>query len=282
MPTLSELFLYPIKSCGGIRLDAATLSAAGLSVGAIHDRAWMLVDDAGQFLTQRAHPRMALIRPRIENDRLRVSAPDMPDVVLPAASEDLAERRAVRIWRDTLTAEDAGEPFAAWFTQALGTPCRLVRFPEGTQRLSDRAWTGAIDAPNRFSDGFPFLVIAQESLDDLNARLREAGRDALPMNRFRPNLVIRADHAFEEDHAAEIRIGQAVFQPVKPCPRCPMPSIDQDTGRFGPDPLDILRRYRVSERVDGGIVFGMNAVLTAGVGSVVRVGTPIDITLAFD
>jgi uncharacterized protein YcbX len=132
-----------------------------------------------------------------------------------------------------------------------------------------------------FSDGYPILVAGAASLEDLNGKLRAAGREAIPMNRFRPNLVIDGIEAFEEDYAESFEIGDAVLKPVKPCPRCPMPSVDQATGEFGPDPLDIMQSYRAKPEVDGALCFGMNSILIAGEGQRVQVGQEIAVTLAF-
>jgi uncharacterized protein YcbX len=287
MPVLTELNLYPVKSCAGIGVEEATVTPAGLACGRVHDREWMAVDLHGGFLTQRSHPRMALITPHIAREALVLRAPGMPPLELPLAAPALnvpalnAPTRTVTVWRDTLPAEDCGDAAAAWFSTAIGGACRLVRFAPHAKRFANRQWTGNIIAPNRFSDGYPFLVISQESLDDLNQKLATHGRDSLPMNRFRPNLVIGGGYAFDEDHAAEILAGEVVLKPVKPCQRCPIPSIDQASGEFGPDPLDILRTYRVDPRLDGGITFGMNAVLVRGEGHLLRVGQQVEMELSF-
>lgn len=282
MPHLAELNLYPVKSCAGIGLEEATITAAGLAFGRVHDREWMAVDLKGGFLSQRSHPRMALVTPEIDEEALVLRAPGMSPLKLPIApSRPNAPTRTVTVWRDTLLAEDCGDAAAAWFSEAIGGACRLVRFDPQASRVANSQWTGDIVAPNRFSDGYPFLVVSQESLDDLNQKLCLHGREALPMNRFRPNLVIAGGYAFDEDHAGEICAGEVAFKPVKPCQRCPIPSIDQTRGEFGPDPLDILRTYRVDPRLGGGITFGMNAVLVRGEGRVLRLGQPIEMELAF-
>jgi uncharacterized protein YcbX len=283
MPVLAELNIYPVKSCAGIGLDEATVTAAGLAFRQVHDREWMAVDLQGGFLSQRSHPRMALVAPQIGSDVLVLRSPGMPPLELPLARPiENAAKRMVTVWRDTLPAEDCGDAAAAWFSKAVGGACRLVRFDPQARRHANRQWTGDILAPTRFSDGYPFLVISQESLDDLNGKLQSHGREALPMNRFRPNLVIAGGYAFDEDHAGEIRTGDVVLKPVKPCPRCPIPSIDQARGEFGPDPLDILRTYRIDPRVDGGITFGMNAILIQGENVLLRRGQPIEMELSFE
>lgn len=283
MPILTELNLYPIKSCAGIALREATLTAAGLMSGHIYDREWMVVDAQGEFLTQREHPKMALITPRIKADTLELRAPGMLRLEIPLDLADPTDAPTleVRVWDDSVKAYDCDDTTAAWFSNAIGVACRLVRFHPHAKRVANTKWTEGVEAPTLFSDGFPMLVISAASLDDLNRKLTAQGRNALPMNRFRPNIVINGVDAFEEDFAATFGIGRAVLKPVKPCPRCPIPSIDQTTGTIGPDPLDILQTYRANPKVDGGITFGMNAILLEGEGQVLRIGQDVDITLAF-
>ena len=284
MPILTELNLYPIKSCAGIALREATVTAAGLMSDHIYDREWMVVDGNGRFLSQREFPSMATIRPRLRLDTLEVRAPGMLPLHipldLPPPEDEITVE--VQVWNDRVLAYDCDETTAVWFSNAVGTPCRLVRFHPSARRMANPAWTGGEDAPTLFSDGYPYLVLSEESLDDLNAKLREAGRDILPMDRFRPNIVVRGSGAFEEDLAASITVGAARLRPIKPCPRCPIPSVDQQTGAIGPDPLDILRTYRVNEKVKGGAVcFGMNAILVDGEDTVVRVGQEVELVLDF-
>ncbi len=283
MPILTELNLYPVKSCAGISLREATLTAAGLMSEHIYDREWMVVDAQGNYMTQRDFPRMALIAPRIKADTLELRAPGMLRLEVPLGLPDPEDEKtlAVRIWDEELKAYDCDEVTATWFSKFLGVPCRLVRFHAEAKRLANPKWTEGVEAPTLFSDGYPMLVISQASLDDLNGKLQAQGRPALPMNRFRPNIVIGGVEAFEEDYAASFNIGNAVLKPVKPCPRCPMPAIDQATGEVGPDPLDILQTYRVNPKVDGGIAFGMNTILLQGEGQLLKVGQDIELTLAF-
>ena len=283
MPVLSQLLLYPIKSCAGFAVQEATLLESGLVAQGVHDREWMLVTEAGQFLTQREFPRMALIQPRPDGGNLRVRAPGMGDLFLPLAWQDQAPVRQVQIWDDVVSAADCGDVAAGWFTQALGTRerVRLVRFGHDVVRPTSVKWTAGLPSQTRFADGYPLLLIGQSSLDDLNARLAAAGRDALAMDRFRPNLVVEGLDAFEEDYVAVLSTGAAVIKPVKPCARCPIPSIDQATGVPGPDPLDILQTYRANPRMDGAVCMGMNCIVSAGAGSVLRVGQDLGTDLAF-
>ncbi len=283
MPSLTALTLYPIKSCAGIALTQAEVTIHGLLHGGVRDREWMVVDPEGNLVTQREYPAMALIAPRMAGDALEVSAPGLPVLRLPIDSTALAhaETKDVRVWDDFVHAWDCGGEAAEWFSRAVGTDCRLARFHSSALRLANSTWTGERQVPTLFSDGFPMLVVSEASLADLNQRLLAKGRDPLPMNRFRANIVIDGIEAFEEDYAATIRIGEACLKPVKPCARCPMPSVDQATGRFGPDPLDILQTYRVNPIVDGGITFGMNTILIEGEHTVLRVGQDAEIEIAF-
>lgn len=281
MAILTHLLLYPIKSCAGIAVRSAVVNESGLSALGVHDREWMLVTADGQFLTQREHPRMALIRPLPDGGRLRVHAPGMDDLALPLAWDEAAATRTVRIWDDKVDAADCGDAAAAWFSAALATPCRLVRFHRDVVRPTSTKWTDGVAARTRFADGYPLLLIGQASLDDLNARLVAAGRHALPMDRFRPNLVVDGLDACEEDFLATLTVGDVQIRPVKPCARCPIPSIDQATGIPGPDPLDILQTYRANPRMEGAICLGMNCIVTAGAGSELHLGQTMATEIAF-
>jgi uncharacterized protein len=282
MATLSELILYPIKSCAGMSVREATLTRAGLAVDAVYDREWMVVGPNG-FLTQREHPRMALIVPRLKSETLELRAPGMLRLEIPLGLPNPEDERTleVTVWDDTVLAYDCDDTTAAWFSQALGLPCRLVRFHAHGKRLASPKWTGDIEAPTLFSDGYPLLVAGAASLADVNGKLAAAGRDPIPMNRFRPNMVLDGLEPFDEDYAASLRIGEAVLKPVKPCSRCPMPSVDQATGVPGPDPLDVMQSYRRKALLDDAVCFGMNSVVVAGDGEVLRVGQEVEVELAF-
>lgn len=273
MAVIAALHLYPIKSCAGVALEAALLGHAGLESGGIGDREWMVVDaDTGLFLTQRQAPRMALVAPVIEPGTLRITAPGMPDLGIPLArpADQVADRQ-VKVWNHECAAFDEGEAAGAWFSGFLGRPLRLVRFDPAHKRASNAEWTGGLEALNRFSDGYPVLLISLASLADLNDRLLEAGREALPMNRFRPNIVLDGVGPYEEDYMRALAGEEIELRPVKPCPRCPIPSIEQSTGIAGPDPLDILSQYRGDERT-GGVIFGQNVIAARGTGAELRVG----------
>jgi uncharacterized protein YcbX len=281
MPTISQLTLYPIKSCAGINLDQAQLLETGLHYHGVSDREWMLVDPSGEFLTQRFLPRMALLRPQILPGILRVHAPDMPalDIPLDQGKPDRSAR--VTVWRHTGQAYEYDAAVAAWFTKALATACRLVRFDPQHPRQVSTTYTDGIQTHTLFSDGYPFLLTSVASLADVNAKLQAGGRTPLPMNRFRANIIVDGVEAFEEDYTDVLEVGDIRIKPVKPCARCPVPSIDQETGEIGPSPLDIMQTYRVNDKVGGGITFGMNAILLAGAQQTLHVGQSCELQLAF-
>ena len=283
MPILTELNLYPIKSCAGISLREATLTAAGLMSEQIYDREWMIVDENGDALTQREYPKMALIEPRIKADTLELRAPGMLRLEVPLGLPDPEDEKRIRVqvWDDQVDAYDCDDTTALWFSNALGVKCRLVRFHPDATRYSSKKWTNDVEVPVLFSDGYPMLVIGTGSLEDLNEKLVAQGRSAIPMNRFRPNLVFSDIAPFEEDLAEVYQFPTAALRPVKPCSRCPLPSVDQTTGEFGPDPLDILGTYRANPKVDGSITFGMNAITLSGEGTVLRVGQQVAVDPAF-
>jgi uncharacterized protein YcbX len=283
MPLLTQLVFYPIKSCAGIQLSSATLTGAGLMHEQIYDREWMLVDDDGNFLTQREYPRMALITPRLRSETMELRAPGMLrlDILLDLPDPVEAPTRRVKLWQHTFDAYDGDSVTRRWFSQFLGVSCQLVRFHPGAHHPVSPARTGGKEIGTLFSDGYPLLLIGQESLDELNRRLAAQGRAALPMDRFRPNIVIAGAEAHDEDHAASLVAGNAIIRPVKPCPRCPIPSIDQQSGVPGPDPLDVLRTYRAGVGGISGIAFGMNCIVTQGEGEVLRIGQEVALELAF-
>ncbi|HEV7817404.1 MAG TPA: MOSC N-terminal beta barrel domain-containing protein [Janthinobacterium sp.] len=283
MAILSELNLYPIKSCAGIALRQAVLTRHGLMADSIYDREWMLVDAAGNFLTQRDYPRMALIVPRLKAETLELRAPGMLRLEIALGLPDplLAPTLQVKVWDDVLKAYDCDATTAAWFSNAVGAACRLVRFHPDARRLASARWTGGIEAPTLFSDGYPVLVAGRASLEDVNQRLAKAGRGAIPMNRFRPNLVLDGIGPFEEDYAASYRLGATLLKPVKPCPRCPIPSVDQASGVVGPDPLELMQGYRSKPEVGGAVCFGMNSIVAEGGDERLYVGQEVEVELAF-
>ena len=279
--TIARLFVYPVKSCAGIEVQQALLTETGLDL----DRAWMVVDAQGVFLTQRSLPRMALIRPQLKTDEMVLRAPGM--LALHVTIDAVEAPSAVTVWRDTVPAWDMGAVAAQWFTDFLGQPCRLVRFDPEHRRLSSMAWTGGVEAPNQFADGFPVLVASEASLEQLNRRLVAAGHAAVGMERFRPNVVLAGLDAHDEDRVDLVRVdggaeGDVHLQPVKPCARCPIPNIDPATAQIDPAVGDTLRTYRQDKRLNGAVTFGMNAIVRQGAGQLLRVGQRIGADLRFD
>ena len=279
--TIARLFVYPVKSCAGIEVQQALLTETGLDL----DRAWMVVDAQGMFLTQRSLPRMALIRPQLKSDEMVLRAPGM--LALHVAIDAVETPATVTVWHDTVPAWDMGPVAAQWFSDFLGQPCRLVRFDPEHRRLSSLEWTGGVEVPNQFADGFPLLVTSEASLQDLNARLAAEGHAAVGMERFRPNVVLAGVDAHDEDRVDMIHVeGDGTtdihLQPVKPCARCPIPDIDPATAESHPSVSDTLRTYRQDKRLDGAITFGMNAIVRQGAGQVLRVGQRVAADLRFD
>lgn len=263
---LSALYRYPLKSARGERIEQGACDALGL----LGDRRWMVVDAAlGQMLTQRVLPRMALLGAEWWGETaLQLSAPGMP-ALLVAVPDAASATRAVKIWKHGLQVPDAGDAAAAWLSEMLGRACRLVYLPltQGIQVDPAFAHPGERTA---FSDGFPYLLIGQSSLDDLIARV---GRP-LEMLRFRPNLVVQGAEPYAEDRWKHIRIGAMLFRLVKPCSRCVIPTIDPVSGERSPDrePLATLMSYRKGE---GGVFFGQN-LIAEGPGEL-RTGMPVDV-----
>lgn len=276
---ISRLFVYPIKSCAGVEVQQAPLLETGLE----WDRAWMVVDEAGEFVTQRVLPRMALIRPQLKSTEMVLRAPGM---VALHVSFDAVDRPArVRVWKDEVPAWDMGALAAQWFSDFLGQKLRLVRFDPDARRLSSPQWTGDVQAPVQFSDAFALLVISQAALDDLNTRLRTAGHAPVGMERFRPNLVLSGVYAHDEDRVDmfDVATGEASIRlkPVKPCVRCPIPNIDPQSAIPSPEVGDTLQVYRQDARMNGGITFGMNAIVLAGAGQVLRVDQSVSADYVF-
>jgi uncharacterized protein YcbX len=215
----------------------------------------------------------------------------MAPLVLPLDPNAYADapRVAATVWRDTVSAIDTGDDAARWLSGLLGVPLRLVRFDPAAERIASRNWTGEVTVPVRFADGFPLLVIGSASLDDLNGRLARKGVDALPMNRFRPNLVIDGLDAYEEDFLETLQIETAgarvEFRIVKPCARCPIPTIDQARGapdpRWPHEPTDTMSTYRANDRLDGALTFGQNAIPIDGSGAWLAAGQSVDVELRF-
>jgi uncharacterized protein YcbX len=248
MLRISQLFIYPIKSLGGIALDTARVTDRGLE----HDRRWLLVGKDNIQLTQREHPAMALLQPSIGEDGLHVThRPTGTRLAIPFApsTHDYA---GVRCWDDTVRAQYVSPEADAWFSDRLRIPCRLVFMPEDTKRQTDLKYTEKGHFTS-FADGYPFLLIGEASLADLNSRLDQP----LPMNRFRPNIVFSGGEPFQEDHLHHFTIAGIPFSGVKLCARCVMTTINQQTAEKGKEPLRTLAAYRSQGKK---ILFGQNLI----------------------
>jgi hypothetical protein len=275
--TIEQLFVYPVKGCRGIAVERAMLAATGLEIDGIGDREWVVVDEDGEFLSQRELPRMALIETRLTPSALRLKAPGMLQLEVPFASEgDVVN---VRVWNDSIAAVTQGEVADAWFSRYLERPCRLMRFdPEG-QRLSNVQYTGAAEAPYKFADAFALLIVSTASLADLNARLARRGITPVGVDRFRPNLVLSGVEAFGEDYVDRLALGETRLRVVKPCVRCSVPNVDPATGNPSNEPGDTLAVYRDSKRA-GGVTFGVNAIVEAGAGHELARGAVVEFSHA--
>lgn len=253
MLIVSELYIYPIKSLAGVKVDRAKLTDRGFK----YDRRWMLIDDNNRFISQREVAAMALLKVEIESAGLKISSPDS-FITIPFIPER-NEFIKVTIWDDICSAQLVDETADKWFTSILGVSCRLVYMPDESHRKTDVNYTsdGGVTS---LSDGYPFLLIGQASLDDLNERLP----GQLTMERFRPNIVFKGGTPYQEDIMDEIIINGIVFNGVKLCARCKITTIDPASGIAGKEPLKTLAGYRAKNKK---IYFGQNLV-HSGIGEI--------------
>ncbi len=243
---LSGLFIYPIKACAGLALPRAAVVERGLAA----DRRYMVADRNGRFVTQRELPRLCLVETALEGERLVISAPGIGSLSLPSAL-DKGERVRFQVWSSQGSAlrHDDG---SRWFSELLGDEMQLVYMPDDERRAVNPARARPGDVVS-FADAYPLLLISEESLADLNARLDEP----LEMRRFRPNLVISGAEPYGEDRMTRLRVGSVSFRGVKRCDRCSVTTVDPETGVRGKEPLRTLAKYRLE---DGKVWFGMNLI----------------------
>ncbi len=279
---IAQLLIYPVKSCAPMPVRQALLTDQGLDL----DRTWMVVDERGQCISQREQPRLALVQPQLRQADIVLRAPGM--LALHLGLESVESPAQVELWDEPIEAWDMGAVAAQWFSDFLGRPARLVRFDPQVERPSERRWTGGHTVLNTFTDGFPLMVLAQPSLDALNARLQAGGGTAVDMLRFRPNLVLAGDGAqawtpHEEDRVSLLEIdtpdGPVSLRPVKPCSRCSMVDVDPATGQLDPRVLSTLQAYRRNPRLDGAITFGMNLMVVEGFDRSLSVGQRVRASL---
>ncbi len=272
MAAIEGLFIYPFKSGRGIAVAGARLGERGLQ----WDRHWMAATPAGRFLSQRTHPRLALVVPELAGDCLRLSAPGQPDLQLPLdAGSNLqahpAAATTVQVWDDSCTAIDEGEDAARWISTLLGESARVVRVAPESNRRANPRYAGHQPVALAFADAFPILLCNRASLDDLNRRMPEP----VPMERFRPNLVLEGLAAFAEDDIEMLVAGAIQLRLVKPCTRCIITSTDQHTGERTTNPLPVLRTFRFNRELLG-VTFGENAVVAQGSGATLHVGMTVE------
>jgi len=265
---MSGIYIYPIKSLGGISLQSSIVEERGLK----YDRRWMLVDENNKFLTQRTHPQMALLQVEISDDRLiikqkqnRISPLKIP------LNPNLNREVTVEVWKDTVPALLYYDDVNNWFSEAIRFKCKLVYMPDSTKRKVDEQY--AANKIVSFADGYPLMMIGEESLNDLNSKLTHP----VPMNRFRPSIVFSGGEPFEEDNWKSFKVGVLQFRVVKPCSRCVIPTVDPETGEKGKEPLKTLSTYREKE---GKVFFGMNVVADST--GIIKTGYPLTVNRTTD
>ena len=261
---VQDLFIYPVKSLSGIRVESANALGRGFQF----DRRWMLVDDTGECITQRIKHQLALINTQIIGDNLIIShrySTNKP-LFIPIIQTAL-KKINVSIWDDQVESLHVSEDADNWFSEFLQQTCKLVYMPEDTLRPVDEQYSIKKDQVS-FADSFPYLLIGQASLDDLNLRLK----NPVPMNRFRPSIVISTTEPYIEDTWSKIRIGNIRFKVAKPCARCVLTTVDQETAKKGKEPLLTLSKYRT---VNNKVLFGQN-LLAINTG-IIKLSDPVEI-----
>ena len=286
---VSQLNIYPIKSLRGIALSEALVEKRGLR----YDRRWMLTDRGGMFFTQREVPKMASIEVRLESGQLIVESESAGTINIPF-EPDRGSRQNVTVWQSEVQGLVYNGEVSEWFSDVLRRSCQLVLMPDTSERHVSEKFDSGNDIVS-FADGYPLLLIGEGSLANLNERLHDLYRDEeygeklpLPMNRFRPNLVVKGSEPFEEDRWARIRVGEAIFRVVKPCARCVMTTVDQVRGEFdGKEPLRTMASFRMAKDVfpdtfeslgqtANAVLFGEN-LIPENPGVSVHVGDPIEV-----
>ncbi len=263
--TLSGLVHYPIKSCSGIHVTRSRVEAIGLE----SDRRMMLVTPEGKFLTQREHHKLALVKPVLSGQTLSLSAPGMEEISLAIMQEGVVN--LVSIWKSSgVEAIDQGDLAARWFSEWLNASVRLVHLAKGYRRKVSQEYAVTPNDHTGFADGYPILIATEASLADLNARMEQS----IPMDRFRPNLILAGSTAFEEDEWNRIFIGDIELAVVKPCARCVITTIDKQTLEVSREPLKTLSTFRRKPR---GVMFGQNAIPL--VDGWLEVGMPVQISM---
>lgn len=249
---LHQIFIYPIKSLGGISLKKSSVEKRGLSF----DRRWMLVNSDGQFITQRENQKLALLQPEITSEHLIIKHRHnlLESLVLPLYVDASKRRRTVKVWKSICEANEVSDIANKWLSEAIGQTCQLVYMPDSTKRSINPKYSTNQEFVS-FADGYPYLILGESSVADLNIRTTES----VPMNRFRPNLVFSGGMPYEEDNWLKFQIGSVIFRATKPCVRCQITTIDQLSGNKHKEPLKTLAQYR---RKGNEIFMGLNACWT--------------------
>ncbi|MDO8510489.1 MAG: MOSC N-terminal beta barrel domain-containing protein [bacterium] len=265
MPIVAALYIYPVKSCGGCKIDRAIIEHSGF----LYDRLFMVVDETGECLTQRTVPKLCLVKTCVRNSTLILSAPSMPAMALPLG-EIVGRRRQVSVHGDRFTALDQGDAPAAWFRRFLGIECRLVAAFAGRTHK---------EMPIQCHDASPLHLVADASCEDLAKKIWQRGADVALANelasreRFRPNVVVQRTEAYEEDDWKLVKIRGGTFIPIGKTVRCGMVNVDPRTGEVFKDPLKTLASYR---RCDRGVFFGVY-LRPHDVGLAIAVGDSIEV-----
>lgn len=259
---VTGIYIYPIKSLNGIKVPIAEVQERGFK----YDRRWMLVDSEGMFITQRKHPVLHKLSVSLEGEMLTVSCPDQSDLSI-AISDKYGDINEVKIWDSIVNAQVVSEQANQWFSKAIGMSCKLVHMPLSSIRLVNPLRARHKESVS-FADGYPYLIVGQASLDDLNSRMESP----IPMHRFRPNIVFSRGLPYNEDNWDEFQIGDIKFYRAEPCERCVFTTIDQETGEKGKEPLTTLSKYR---RKGNNTIFGLNAL--ASIYDTIRVGDTLEV-----
>jgi uncharacterized protein len=258
---VQHLFVYPVKSARAIPKTSVRLVSTGFE----WDRHWMASNPAGVFMSQRTQPRLALVEPEIGTEALTLRAPDQEPLTV--SLQPTGETKPAEVWKHAITALDQGDASARWLTKAVGMEARLLRIAPILDRHASRDYAGTTPAPVSFTDGFPILVVNLASLEELNSRMPQP----VPLERFRPNIVLEGLEPFAEDRIAALEFDGITLRLVKPCTRCVITSTDQRTGELSTNPLPVLRQFRFNRDLMG-VMFGENAIIAAGVGATLSVG----------
>ena len=278
--SIANLFVHPVKSCARIAPDQALLTETGLE----WDRQWMVVDERGEFLSQRTHPRLALVKPTLRLNDLVLRAPGM--LALHLALDAIDSETTVQVWNDRIRAGDMGDLAAQWFSDFLGQRVRVARFDPEVERASDPRWTGDARALTAFADAFALLVTSTAAIAELSRRLQVHGGPAVGSERFRPNLVLDGLDAHGEDWLDRVEFetpqGPVVLRLVKPCTRCSIPDVDPERGELDHAVGAELASYRADPRMDGRITFGMNAIIERGFDCALTTGLQGRAMIRFD